>query len=625
MCIFEKLIKATLTHIKLSIKTSLDVDVILYSRRSKICPRPFPHGIGINKLGQASNFASHELFVKSGADKHVYKYSSSSPPFMFKMSKDMNKVVPEMTMTKNMMAIKAHMNWLRMEEGTSVLMYITNDDPHFDILSPMITEVLIKQKLDRIQIWHYDQINSEKQDMITRFEKTDVFKKMEEIVTTQGSTKLGVKGCDDLHKEQKGKIHFTVASFFRVPFFAHSALVFVLIRRLERFTNFNSEAFPMSTLNKFIGDHLYELFSTYDRGRHNRLENSASGMIGELRIPFIPEDLNYDQNQGMTICDMVDELTDSKYERLLEYIPNECNIPTKLKICILSWNVAGYTPENLEVLKPLFHPLKKNDLPDIIIIGLQEVVELKARDVALNLTNNLTSIFVKTESKVDEWFPRLNRILKRLGNYVCKKGRAMFGLLSLVYIRDEVRGAIWDIEASDVKTGMLGLMGNKGSVITSFKIFDASFHFANTHLPSGGTSCSKRADCIQDLYRQKVEVEDCDIFFIFGDLNLRVQLKLERYKQIMHDFEEHNPEIDWEELRINDEVAVGEQPILSEFFEEPPLPLHPTYRTMKGTSVYTDDRVASWTDRIFYYSKRKNHGVETIESGAIDMMQSDHK
>ena len=200
----------------------------------------------------------------------------------------------------------------------------------------------------------------------------------------------------------------------------------------------------------------------------------------------------------------------------------------------------------------------------------------------------------------------------------------MVGLRSLVYIRDTVKHSLYGIRISDVKTGMMGLVGNKGSVITSLYMGDSLINFANTHLPSGGSNSSKRATCVADLYKQKIEVEKSDFFFLFGDLNLRVQLKLEEYKKAMLDFQMSNMNIDWEMLKSKDEVALGEQPCLNTYFKEAPLTQNPTYRLVKGTSKYSDERVASWTDRIFFYYDNEDFKVEIIDFGSLVMSESDH-
>lgn len=72
--------------------------------------------------------------------------------------------------------------------------------------------------------------------------------------------------------------------------------------------------------------------------------------------------------------------------------PPDCRIATETKMFVLSWNVAGWVPDKIESLEFLFDKMNKDDMPDIVVIGLQEVVELKAK--------NITSFFGQSEDKV---------------------------------------------------------------------------------------------------------------------------------------------------------------------------------------------------------------------------------
>ena len=122
---------------------------------------------------------------------------------------------------------------------------------------------------------------------------------------------------------------------------------------------------------------------------------------------------------------------------------------------------------------------------------------------------------------------------------------------------------------------------------------DSLVHFCNTHLPSGD-SVGKRASCVEDLYKEFCAGEGCDTFFLFGDLNFRVQIDLLVYKDIMEDFKINNPKIDFAGMMAKDEVKLNLHPCLDDHFEEAPLPRAPTYRFVKNTEEYSEERVASW-------------------------------
>lgn len=199
----------------------------------------------------------------------------------------------------------------------------------------------------------------------------------------------------------------------------------------------------------------------------------------------------------------------------------------------------------------------------------------------------------------------------------------MVGLKSITFARGEACKTIYGVRINEVKTGVMGLVGNKGSIVTKIYINDSLIQFANTHLPSG-KSTTKRAECVNNLFTAHVKKEKSDFFVIFGDLNLRAQISLEEYKEIMLDYDVHNEKIEWDKLRGLDECAVGMQPILSNHFIEAPLHILPTYRFVRGSTKYSEERVASWTDRIFINMLREDFGVQIEEFNTIKNLQSDH-
>lgn len=332
-------------------------------------------------MGENANFSVHELIVKSGKEKLMYKYSSGCPPFMYSISRETAAVSPKKTFKKNVMALRSHLEWLKVKGGQSTLLCLYHPTNEFKRFIPLL-DILDEQSDDTINIWKFDYSQtSSKKMLIKGFESTDILQGVENTILKQGYTTLGSDGCDSAYISQKGKIHFNIASFRRQPFLAHAAIIFSMIRKLSNFRNIRSEAFPMSNMNQLINEHLYSLFASYDRGRHSLLKKTSTGMIGELKILILPEDRNIEVNEMIKVCGMNYALTPKKKKKLVLNAPLDCRIPTHTKMFVLSWNVAGWVPDKLESLEFLFQKLNKDDMPDIVVIGLQEVVELKAKNI----------------------------------------------------------------------------------------------------------------------------------------------------------------------------------------------------------------------------------------------------
>lgn len=82
----------------------------------------------------------------------------------------------------------------------------------------------------------------------------------------------------------------------------------------------------------------------------------------------------------------------------LELFKQESSFTTLdyLKINVSSWNLGGAKPmEDVDISKWLF-PLGKEYVPDMFIIGFQEIVPLTAKNVVTNKNADMISYWEKT-------------------------------------------------------------------------------------------------------------------------------------------------------------------------------------------------------------------------------------
>lgn len=77
---------------------------------------------------------------------------------------------------------------------------------------------------------------------------------------------------------------------------------------------------------------------------------------------------------------------------------------------------------------------------------------------------------------------------------------------------------------------MAGVLGNKGGLQISFKVYDNLFNFINVHLVHGAKRLEKRNEMMSDLIRkmrnQREEIDPdviSDFSFIIGDMNYRLE------------------------------------------------------------------------------------------------------
>ncbi|KAL0377491.1 UNVERIFIED_CONTAM: Type I inositol polyphosphate 5-phosphatase 8 [Sesamum radiatum] len=311
------------------------------------------------------------------------------------------------------------------------------------------------------------------------------------------------------------------------------------------------------------------------------------------------------------------------------------------RIFVGTWNVAGRSPVgSLDV--DLDEWLNLRDAADIYVLGLQEIVPLKATTVigaedpteATNwnlligktLNNRygcpwLTPLVhpITNENYHYDRVPNSERQpnasdqtanlandqhgirfehrnqLSRYKLMACKK---MVGVFISVWMRRELlkRYEISGVKVCSVACGIMGYLGNKGSVAVSMSIGGTSFCFIAAHLASG----EKKGD------EGRRNHQSSRIFW-FGDLNYRLYLEDNLARQLIK-------EQDWRALQKFDQLRRElEHGGVFQGWKEGNIEFAPTYKY----SSYNCNRC----DRILWYGK----GVRQLSYFRSESKFSDHR
>ena len=172
------------------------------------------------------------------------------------------------------------------------------------------------QTVEGVVLSTFDYSKISKTQILEDFEKADIFQIIDSMIERQGYNRLTSEGIDDMMEVQKGRIHFSIASNKRLPFFPHASILFSMIRKLTNFKNVRSCDFPMASILTLLGDHLLKLFASYDRGRARNVKREGNWMIDELKIANIVEDRNYDINEAIEVCQIQTGYNREKHEKL---------------------------------------------------------------------------------------------------------------------------------------------------------------------------------------------------------------------------------------------------------------------------------------------------------------------
>ena len=156
-----------------------------------------------------------------------------------------------------------------------------------------------------------------------------------------------------------------------------------------------------------------------------------------------------------------------------------------LKVFCGTWNVAAKKPENIDLSQWLLPPEDVSSSssshdpdahPDLFVVGFQEIVDLNAMNVAMDL---------QSQRRGDFWRDKIAECLSSgisSCRYLPVLTKHLVGILLCVFAKDSIAPEIYDVRSCTAGVGVLGFVGNKGGVSIRFNIHQTSFCFVCSHL-----------------------------------------------------------------------------------------------------------------------------------------------
>ena len=300
------------------------------------------------------------------------------------------------------------------------------------------------------------------------------------------------------------------------------------------------------------------------------------------------------------------------------------NIPReKLTILCITWNVGGIPSDHNYNIKDLLTQnifYKNYKSPDIIVIGLQEIVELDIINV-LNINTN--------EENVNDWTKNINSTIDHLFPYTYKLSAILhlIGLYCICFTKSQLKHKIKIVDTNVIKTGLFGTLGNKGYITLSIKYNNKIFiSFAISHFEAGTNSNEERIDTLKQILNTKNEYNGerfrkADFYFVLGDLNFRIDTSFEEAINLIS-YKDYKKLIKYDQF-YSSWKRDGDLSII----REGEINFPPTYKYEQGTNNFVGDsentRIPSWTDRILFSNKKniRNLNYSYIPS----LMYSDHR
>ncbi|CAN0842829.1 Type I inositol polyphosphate 5-phosphatase 2 [Linum grandiflorum] len=220
--------------------------------------------------------------------------------------------------------------------------------------------------------------------------------------------------------------------------------------------------------------------------------------------------------------------------------------------------------------------------------------------------------------------------------YVRIVSKQMVGIYLSVWVRKKLRRHVNNLKVSPVGVGLMGYLGNKGSVSISMTLYQSRMCFVCSHLTSGqkdGAEQRRNADVYEIIRRthfssaidedQPQTIPAHDQIFWFGDLNYRLN-KLDAEVRKLVALKQ------WDELKNSDQL-IRELRSGNAFdgWREGTINFPPTYKYEIDTDRYVGEnpregekrRSPAWCDRILWLGK----GIKQEFYKRADIRVSDHR
>ncbi|XP_010438073.1 PREDICTED: type I inositol polyphosphate 5-phosphatase 1-like isoform X2 [Camelina sativa] len=224
----------------------------------------------------------------------------------------------------------------------------------------------------------------------------------------------------------------------------------------------------------------------------------------------------------------------------------------------------------------------------------------------------------------------------RKPSYVRIVSKQMVGVFLTIWVRRSLRKHIRNLSVSTVGVGVMGYIGNKGSVSVSMSVYQTPFCFVCTHLASGekdGDHRKRNAD-VSDIHRRTQfhphslsatrlprSIRDHERIIWLGDLNYRINLSYEKTHELI-------ARKDWKKLAEKDQLTREmRQGRVFEGWSEGTLDFPPTYKyefdseNYGGNDPKSGKRTPAWCDRIIWYGK----GMKLMSYRRSEIKLSDHR
>ncbi|XP_050206188.1 type II inositol polyphosphate 5-phosphatase 15-like [Mercurialis annua] len=339
-----------------------------------------------------------------------------------------------------------------------------------------------------------------------------------------------------------------------------------------------------------------------------------------------------------------------------------------LKILAGTWNVAQGKASRDSLISWL--GCVAGDV-GIVVVGLQEV-EMSAGALAMSAAKE--TVGLEGSSLGQWWLEMTGKILDEGSSFVRVGSRQLAGLLISVWVRNNLKAHVGDVDAAAVPCGFGHAIGNKGAVGLKIRVYNRTMTFVNCHFAAHSEAVNRRNADFDHVYRTMTfgrpslffnaapadsssavqllrstnvvgancaegmpELSEADMVIFLGDFNYR--LDGISYDEARDFISQRSYEWLREKDQLRAEMEAGD---VFQGMREAIIRFPPTYKFDKhqpGLAGYDSGekkRVPAWCDRILYRDSRSARVSEcsldcpvvsliSQYDACMDVTDSDHK
>ena len=295
-------------------------------------------------------------------------------------------------------------------------------------------------------------------------------------------------------------------------------------------------------------------------------------------------------------------------------------------ISFITHNCGGLPEEENLIEKIKYKNIEEIKNSNLLIIGLQEILEMKSK----NFTNIL---FNDNESFLKKWIFALENCF---GNFNLIGHVSMLGLV-FVFFQHKNSFENFFVQPFKKKLFKFGFMSfaDKGAIFVGLRINFEKIGLINCHLQSGNSESgfNERKQSFKILIDYLISKKNINLKFVLGDLNFRNKSSAENLNKLLIEYKSlkdlSKKDKLLEKIKKYDEFyKIKKNSLIIKDFLENEIDFLPSYKWIKNSNVYNykeGTRIPSWTDRIIYKNDYSTNFASILYQMDYKTSFSDHK